>query len=197
MNPHASGSPFILGWHRSARRVPSPNQDQRESEAKVDMIVVHAISLPPGDFGGPCIEALFTNTLDPSHHPSLAGLETLRVSAHFLIDRAGTLTQYVPVEARAWHAGVSSFGGVTACNHRSIGIELEGTDDSPFTAAQYHSLEKLCAALMREHPGITLARIVGHLDIAPGRKTDPGACFDWIRLRAGVVARRLSAPTQE
>jgi AmpD protein len=196
MNPRASGSPFLLGWHQAARRVQSPNQDQRAAEAKIDMIVVHAISLPPGDFGGPCIDALFTNTLDPAHHPALAGLDTLRVSAHFLIDRAGALTQYVPLEARAWHAGVSSFGGVTACNHRSIGIELEGTDDVPFTEAQYHSLEALCAALMLEYPDITLARIVGHVDIAPGRKTDPGPCFDWIRLRAGVRARRVSASSE-
>jgi len=160
------------------------------------MIVVHAISLPPGEFGGDCVDALFMNSLDPSHHPAFAGLDELRVSAHFLIDRAGALTQYVPVEARAWHAGISSFGGVTACNHRSIGIELEGTDDVPFTEAQYHSLEALCAALMLEYPDITLARIVGHVDIAPGRKTDPGPCFDWIRLRAGVRARRVSASSE-
>jgi AmpD protein len=135
---------------------------------------------------------LFTNALDTAEDPRLAGLGMLRVSAHFLIDRGGALTQYVPLQARAWHAGVSSFGGQEGCNHRSIGIELEGTDETPFTDAQYAALRALCAALMQVYPRITPARIVGHSDIAPGRKTDPGPCFDWIRLRAAILTQQLS-----
>ncbi len=183
---------FSNGWHSTARRIPSPNQDERVGTAEVDMIVVHAISLPPGQFGGSCIDALFTNALDTAEDPRLAGLGMLRVSAHFLIDRGGALTQYVPLQARAWHAGVSSFGGQEGCNHRSIGIELEGTDETPFTDAQYAALRALCAALMQVYPRITPARIVGHSDIAPGRKTDPGPCFDWIRLRAAILTQQLS-----
>lgn len=193
MNAGLPESPFSSGWHSAARRIPSPNQDERAVTAEVDMIVVHAISLPPGEFGSGCIDALFTNALDTAEDPRLAGLGSLRVSAHFLIDRGGALTQYVPLQARAWHAGVSSFGGQEGCNHRSIGVELEGTDETPFTDAQYAVLRTLCVALIQAYPRITHARIVGHSDIAPGRKTDPGVCFDWVRLRAAILAQQLSS----
>lgn len=156
------------------------------------MIVVHAISLPPGQFGTGHVDRLFTNLLDHTAHPAYAALEGLKVSAHFLIDRLGVFTQYVSLEQRAWHAGESSFAGLKACNHRSIGIELEGSDEVPFTAAQYACLAMLCADLRQLHPAITLARIVGHSDIAPGRKTDPGPYFDWVALRAAVATAGFS-----
>ena len=149
------------------------------------IVVVHGISLPPGEFGGEAIARLFTNTLDPNAHPSFVAIARLRVSAHFLIRRDGELVQFVGCSERAWHAGVSSWKGRERCNDFSIGIELEGTDEKPYAAAQYTMLARLVRALKRVYP---IAAVVGHSDIAPGRKTDPGQAFDWARLA------RLTAP---
>ncbi|MSR14368.1 MAG: 1,6-anhydro-N-acetylmuramyl-L-alanine amidase AmpD [Gammaproteobacteria bacterium] len=182
-------SEFTEGWWSAAERRPSPNHDLRPPHT-VDMLVVHAISLPPGEYGSAAISALFCNTLDYGAHPYYSGLQGLKVSAHFLIERDGRLTQYVSVLHRAWHAGVSRFSGQNACNNRSIGVELEGCDDDPFTPAQYLSLGRLTAALFGQFPALSLARIVGHADIAPDRKTDPGPLFDWIGFRAAVAAAR-------
>lgn len=158
----------------------------------MDLLVIHSISLPPGQFGGPHVDALFTNTLDPDGHPYFKEIEGLRVSAHALVRRDGDLTQYVSFLDRAWHAGQSSFQGRERCNDFSIGIELEGADDVPFEPAQYERLAELIRLLRREWPAITPDRIVGHSDIAPERKTDPGPAFDWQHLRVlvGAVPRR-------
>ena len=164
-----------------ARFVASPNCDERPAGEMVSLIVVHAISLPPDEFGGPGIEALFTNTLDPDAHPYYREIEGVRVSAHFLIRRDGELLQFVPCDLRAWHAGVSSWRGRERCNDFSIGVELEGSDGRAFESAQYETLNRLIAALKQLYP---LEAIVGHSDIAPGRKTDPGPNFDWSRLSA-------------
>ena len=171
-----------------ARYVPSPNCNDRPPATPVDLIVVHGISLPPGEFGGPWLEALFTNALEPAVHPYFEAIQGLRVSAHLLIRRTGEIVQYVPFQRRAWHAGESCYGGKRNCNDFSIGIELEGTNEIPYTAVQYQQLAQAIAALMRVYPAITPARIVGHADIAPGRKTDPGPAFDWKRLRQAVAA---------
>lgn len=157
----------------------SPNFDQRPKGVPISLVVVHGISLPPGEFGGPWIDALFTNTLDATAHPFFAEIAGMRVSSHLLIRRDGSLVQYVPLGKRAWHAGVSSFQGRESCNDFSIGIELEGTDDIPYEDAQYRQLADLVSLLMESFPEITPARVVGHSDVAPGRKTDPGAAFDW------------------
>jgi AmpD protein len=175
---------------RGAKRVRSPNQDARPAGAPIDLLVVHGISLPPGRFGGPHIERLFTNRLDPEAHPFFATIAGLEVSSHLLVRRDGAVVQFVPFGARAWHAGASEFAGRARCNDFSIGIELEGTDAAPYTARQYARLAQLARLLMRAYPGITWRRIVGHSDIAPGRKTDPGPSFDWRRLRALLVAPR-------
>ncbi len=172
------------GWLDAARRVPSPNQDARPPGCRPELIVVHNISLPPGEFGGPHIEALFTNRLDPGAHPYFAGIAGLRVSAHLLIRRDGALVQFVPFGRRAWHAGVSCWRGRPACNDFSVGIELEGTDDRPYGDAQYTRLAAVVTALRRHYPSLTADALAGHCDIAPGRKTDPGPAFDWDRLRA-------------
>jgi AmpD protein len=150
---------------------------------------VHGISLPPGDYGGPWIDALFTNTLDPAVHPYFREIAALRVSAHVLIRRDGEVVQYVPFEQRAWHAGQSRYGGRECCNDFSIGIELEGDDDHPYEAAQYRVLAEVCRALIRAYPALSPPRIVGHSDISPGRKTDPGPHFDWPRLHALLAAQ--------
>lgn len=180
------------GWWPSADHRVSPHADERSAGAGVDLLVIHAISLPPDEFGGPEVDALFMGCLDPLAHPALAGLMGLRVSAHFLIRRTGQVVQYVDVRRRAWHAGVSCFGGQEACNDRSVGIELEGTDRSRFTSAQYRSLAVLAVDLLKTFPSITPARIVGHADIAPGRKTDPGRWFDWVGFRAAVLGLLIS-----
>jgi len=168
-----------------ARQIPSPNHDARPAGTNITLVVVHAISLPPGEFGGDGIERLFTNRLDPGAHPYFATVATLKVSSHFLIRRDGTLVQFVSCADRAWHAGVSAWNGRQRCNDFSIGVELEGTDENPYTAAQYAVLARLAKALRRRYP---IADVVGHSDIAPGRKTDPGPAFDWVRFR------RLVAP---
>jgi len=168
-------------WLAGARRVVSPNQDARPAGAVARLIVVHSISLPPGQFGGDAIERLFTNRLDPAEHPSFRAVHDLRVSAHFLIRRDGELVQFVATSMRAWHAGVSCWRGRERCNDFAIGIELEGADDQAFTDAQYEGLGMLVRALRGRHP---IEAVVGHADIAPGRKSDPGPCFDWRRLGA-------------
>ena len=165
------------------RVVRSPNQDARPRGTKITLLVVHSISLPPGEFGGDAIERLFTNRLDPAAHPYFREIAGLKVSSHFLIRRDGELVQFVPVGRRAWHAGVSSWRGRERCNDFSVGVELEGTDDGPFTGAQYARLARLVAALRARHP---LRDIAAHSDIAPGRKTDPGPRFDWPRVLAAL-----------
>jgi len=167
------------GWIEGARRIDSPNQDARPAQTTISMIVVHAISLPPSHFGSDDIVRLFTNTLDPAAHPYFSQISALRVSAHFLIRRDGELIQFVACEKRAWHAGASSWQGRERCNDFSIGVELEGCDDQPFEDLQYRQLVALLVALRKRYP---IEVVVGHSDIAPGRKTDPGPCFDWLRL---------------
>jgi len=172
------------GWYGAARRIDSPNCDTRPLETDITLLVVHNISLPPGQFGGLGVEQLFTNRLDPGAHPYYATIDTLRVSSHFFIRRDGELIQFVPCAKRAWHAGASSWCGRERCNDFSVGVELEGSDDQPFTDAQYARLNELIRALRVAYPA--LVAIAGHSDIAPGRKTDPGPYFDWKR----VVWRR-------
>jgi len=178
------------GLVRGARQVPSPNSDARPPGCEPELIVIHGISLPPGEFGGPWIDRLFTNSLDPDAHPYFREIAGLRVSCHLLVRRDGELVQYVPLNRRAWHAGASCYAGRECCNDFSVGIELEGLDDVPYTDAQYRLLDVLLPELRRALPGLARAPVVGHSDIAPGRKTDPGMAFDWHRLRAGggVVA---------
>ncbi len=161
------------------RQVASPNCDQRPTGTAIDLVVIHNISLPPGEFSGDSIEHLFTNTLDCSIHPYYASLRGLRVSSHFLLRRDGTPIQFVACTQRAWHAGESSWRGRNACNDYSIGIELEGTDEVAFTEQQYAMLNALLAALKQRYP---IAGIAGHSEIAPSRKTDPGPHFDWSRV---------------
>lgn len=174
----------VTGLIATARQVPSPNCDERPADMAPELIVIHGISLPPGEFGGPWIDALFTNTLDPAAHPYFQEIHQLRVSSHLLIRRDGELVQYVPLHRRAWHAGVSSHCGRERCNDFSIGIELEGTDELPYTPVQYQMLGTVIAALRAAYPALAAGQIAGHSDIAPGRKTDPGPCFDWPRLYA-------------
>jgi len=175
------------GWLTGVRRVPSANASERPDPREISLLVIHNISLPPGEFGGGFVEQLFLNCLDCSLHPYFEEhLRGLEVSAHVFIDRAGRITQFVPFHLRAWHAGRSSFCGRENCNDFSIGIELEGTDELPYTAAQYEALVEVTAALMRNYPEIAPDRIVGHSDIAPGRKTDPGPAFDWDAFRRAL-----------
>lgn len=169
------------GLVAEARQILSPNCDERPGNAPVSLIVIHNISLPPRQFGGPGIEQLFTNRLDPDEHPYYRDIHQRRVSAHFLIRRDGELLQFVPCGERAWHAGVSQWRGRERCNDFSIGIELEGCDDLPFEEAQYQVLKALVDVLRTAYP---IEGIAGHSDIAPGRKTDPGEHFDWRRLPA-------------
>lgn len=168
------------GWLDDVRRVPSPNFDARPDAEVPSLLVVHAISLPPDQFGGPGVEQLFTNSLRGDEHPYYAEIEHLRVSAHFFIRRDGELIQFVSVRDRAWHAGVSRWKGRERCNDFSIGVELEGCDTLVFEDAQYLCLVRLAGCLLKEFSSLDLA---GHSDVAPGRKTDPGPCFDWTLLR--------------
>ena len=176
------------GLAASARFLASPNFDDRPDNASIDALIIHAISLPPNCYGDRYVEQLFTNQLNANDHPYFVGICELRVSAHFFIDRCGNLTQFVPTTKRAWHAGVSSFDGRNQVNDFSIGIELEGCDDDLFEATQYHCLSKLSRGLMAIYPGLTKDSIVGHSDIAPGRKTDPGPHFDWQRYLSSLPA---------
>jgi N-acetyl-anhydromuramoyl-L-alanine amidase len=171
------------GWLSGVRQVASPNCDVRPPGTAINLLVIHSISLPPGEFGGDAIERLFTNTLDMDAHPYYAQLRDLKVSAHFLILRDGTVIQFVPCGKRAWHAGVSSWRGRARCNDFSIGVELEGDDDTPFDDQQYVALARLTRRLQRTYP---IRTVVGHADIAPERKTDPGPHFDWSRYLASV-----------
>jgi len=167
------------GWAAGVRRVESPNCDDRPVGTEITLLIVHSISLPPGEYGGDSIEKLFTNRLDPDAHPYFREIEGLRVSAHFLIRRDGRLIQFVPVYRRAWHAGASSWRGRGACNDFSVGVELEGRDEGAFEEAQYLALEQLVARL---RSALALRDIAAHSDVAPGRKTDPGPGFAWARL---------------
>lgn len=158
---------------------PSPNRDSRPAGTQIELLVIHNISLPPGHFGGLWVKALFHNTLPADAHPYFASIVNLRVSAHLFLGRDGTAIQFVPLAERAWHAGMSSFQGRERCNDFSIGIELEGTDDLIYTQAQYRQLARLTRVIQARYPAISRDRILGHSDIAPGRKTDPGPAFDW------------------
>jgi N-acetyl-anhydromuramoyl-L-alanine amidase len=181
--------PDAAGIVRIARQVPSPNQDERPEGSGIRLVVIHGISLPPGRYGGPGIVELFTNRLDRTAHPYYATIAALRVSAHFLIRRDGELIQFVSCAARAWHAGASTWCGADRCNDFSIGIELEGADDDAYDDAQYATLIPLVAALRARY---AIEDVVGHSDIAPARKTDPGPRFDWSRLpgaRRAVLER--------
>ena len=172
------------GLLAGARQVLSMHFDARPAGVLPELLVVHGISLPPGEFGGPWIDRLFTGTLPWDVHPYFKQIEGLRASAHALIRRDGQIVQYVPFGERAWHAGQSAYRGRTACNDFSIGVELEGTDDTPYTDAQYQALAALSAALLAVYPSLSAQAIAGHSDVSPGRKTDPGATFDWARFRA-------------
>lgn len=174
-------SPWQDGWYLPAQQIASPNQDARADGVAIDLVVIHSISLPPGEYGGDGVAQLFTNRLNPDEHPYYAAIAGLKVSSHFFIRRDGALIQFVPVTARAWHAGVSSWEGRERCNDFSVGIELEGDDDTPFEAAQYASLQSLLGALAQHYP---IRAVTSHAHIAPGRKTDPGPCFDWGPVRA-------------
>jgi AmpD protein len=174
------------GLLRPAQQRPSPNQDERPEGASPELIIVHGISLPPGEYGGDQIESLFTNCLNWNAHPYFQEIEGLKVSAHLLIRRCGMVIQFVPFGRRAWHAGESSFRGRSCCNDFSIGIELEGTDDEPYTDAQYRHLTDAIRAIMKSCPQISPRQIAGHCDVSPGRKTDPGPAFDWLRLYDGL-----------
>jgi AmpD protein len=171
------------GYARGVLQVASPNCDDRPPNTAITLVVVHGISLPPGDFGGDAIERLFTNRLDPAAHPYFAAIAALRVSSHFLVRRDGALVQFVSCARRAWHAGQSCWRGVDRCNDYSIGIELEGTDTDAYEDGQYAMLARLCHALMRRYP---IEDVAGHSDIAPSRKTDPGPAFDWTRLERAL-----------
>jgi len=172
----------------NVRQIASPNCDSRPAGVEPDLIVVHGISLPPGEFGGPWIDRLFTNALPPEAHPYFAAVASQRVSSHLVIRRDGAITQYVSFAQRAWHAGQSSYNNREACNDFSIGVELEGTDTLAYEAVQYQALTDVVAALCAAYPMLTPARLVGHSDIAPGRKTDPGPAFDWPHARRLIAA---------
>lgn len=184
-----------LQWHAATglicgprvRQVLSPHHDARPAGQQPELVVIHGISLPPGDYGGPGVEQLFTGNLPVDAHPYYAGIAALRVSAHVFIRRDGELVQCVPLHRRAWHAGVSTFAGRSACNDFSIGIELEGSDDEAYADAQYEVLLALLQLLQQAWPVLQGPRLVGHSDIAPGRKTDPGPAFDWQRLRSALA----------
>lgn len=175
---------MIVPW---ARQEPSPNRSSREG-AEVTAAVLHHISLPPGEFGGPWVVAFFQNRLDPAAHPFFREVEAMRVSAHFFVDRRGEVTQLVDTDDKAWHAGVSSLGAEPDVNRFSVGIELEGDEVTPYTDAQYGALERLLRDLRAAHPRLAPERVVGHEHVAPGRKRDPGPLFDWNRLRSALAA---------
>lgn len=178
--PYAIDKGRLLG----IRQKDSPNQSERPAPAEVSLLVIHNISLPPGEFGTPCVEQLFCNSLNQDLHPYFKEIAHLKVSAHLFIARDGSVVQFVSFDKKAWHAGQSEFHGRANCNDFSIGIELEGTDHMPFTDVQYAVLTEVTNALIQAYPSLILERIVGHSDIAPGRKTDPGPCFDWKRYKS-------------
>lgn len=170
------------GLINEARQQPSPNCDSRPDESDIALIVIHGISLPPGKFGGDYIDQLFCNQLNPNEHPYFNEISELKVSSHILVRRDGEIVQYVPLNKRAWHAGVSKYNERECCNDFSIGIELEGDDETPYTDIQYHVLSTLIKNLSSEYPNLNKQTIAGHCEIAPGRKTDPGKAFDWVIL---------------
>ncbi|RYF68269.1 MAG: 1,6-anhydro-N-acetylmuramyl-L-alanine amidase AmpD [Comamonadaceae bacterium] len=182
----AADSPWNGGWHRAAHQLASPNCGERPVEARsaIDLIVVHSISLPPGDYGTGAVQQLFTNALDWDAHPYFQSIRGLTVSSHFFIERTGRLWQLVDCDQRAWHAGQSAYRGRTQCNDDSIGIELEGLEGQTFEASQYDALTWLCRDIAQRYP---IAHIAGHEHIAPGRKQDPGPGFDWPRLQGGLT----------
>ncbi len=175
---------MIIEQHRltTAKQIPSPNYDDRPNPVDISLLVIHCISLPPGEFDNPYINQLFCNVLDPDAHPYFKEIHQLTVSAHLLIKRDGSCIQYVPFNKRAWHAGKSSYQGKERCNDFSIGIELEGTESIPYTEAQYIQLAEVIDSLLKAYPNLSKQQITGHSDIAPGRKNDPGASFDWQRI---------------
>ena len=187
----AAGTLWREGWYAFARRLDSPNFSARPAGAAIDLVVVHSISLPPGVYGGDAIEQFFTNRLDWDAHPYFQQIRGLEVSAHFLVRREGELLQFVSCDARAWHAGSSSWQGRADCNDFSVGIELEGLEGERFEPAQYAALAGLIDALARRYP---IAAVAGHEHVAPGRKNDPGAGFDWTRLRALLGTTDLGFP---
>ena len=172
------------GWYRFARRLASPNVGARPAQALVDLIVLHSISLPPGQYGGDEVQQLFTNSLDWSAHPYFRTIEGMQVSSHFFVRRDGQLWQFASCDDRAWHAGASHWRGRDNCNDFSIGIELEGLEGGPFESVQYDTLASVCAALAQRYP---IRHVAGHEHVAPGRKQDPGPGFDWPRLRASLA----------
>ncbi len=174
------------GLIRPAEQCPSPNQDDRPEGCEPELIIIHGISLPPGEFGGPSVEQLFTNCLDWEAHPYFAEIRDLKVSSHVFIRRDGSLIQFVPFSRRAWHAGASCYRDREDCNDFSIGIELEGEDETPYTERQYEVLVKTIAALQATYTNLCARRIAGHCDVAPNRKSDPGPAFDWLRLYDGL-----------
>lgn len=174
------------GLLEGVRQVLSPHFDARPAGVQPELIVMHGISLPPGEFGGPWIDRLFSGGLPREGHPYFAEIHGMRVSSHLLVRRDGELVQYVPFGMRAWHAGASQYEGRSACNDFSIGIEMEGADDTPYEAAQYVAAARAIDALLAAYSGLSAERIVGHSDIAPGRKTDPGPAFDWGLLRESI-----------
>ena len=186
--PAACRSAWRAGWLRGARRIVSPNFGPRPDATAIDLVVIHSISLPPGQFGGDAIERLFMNRLDPAAHRSFEAVAGLRVSAHFLVRRDGSLIQFVSCDERAWHAGVSAWRGRSDCNDFSIGIELEGREGDRFESAQYERLGATLASIAAHYP---IRAVVGHEHVAPGRKNDPGPGFDWAELERRVHALRL------
>lgn len=187
--PFSADGLWADGWLRAARRCPSPNVGARPPGMAVELLVIHSISLPPGQYGGDCVQRLFTNTLDCDAHPYFHLLRGLQVSAHFFIRRTGELWQFAPVQARAWHAGASCWQGRAQCNDFSLGVELEGLEHQPFEPAQYAALAALCQRLPAVCP--QLRAVAGHEHIAPGRKQDPGRAFDWPRLAGDLRASGL------
>jgi AmpD protein len=171
------------GWLESVEVIKSPNFDARPENCSIKLVVVHGISLPPGEYGGGHIQNFFCNQLDPSAHEYFASICSMTVSAHCLVERDGNIVQFVSFQGRAWHAGESAWRGEAACNNYSVGIELEGCDDQAYADAQYHSLAGLITALRTRYPDIDINGVTGHSDIAPGRKTDPGPAFDWEKLK--------------
>ncbi len=188
----------VTGWCSGVRHCPSAHCNERP-QGEISLLVLHNISLPPGQFGTGKVQEFFTSGLNASEHAYFAGIVDMRVSAHFFIERDGQISQFVSCLQRAWHAGVSSFAGRDNCNDFSLGIELEGTDDLPYSEAQYDALVPLVQQLLAAYPALSVERICGHSDIAPGRKTDPGPAFDWPRLRTALLAApvAVASPIKE
>lgn len=186
----------VTGWCSGVRHCPSAHCNERP-QGEISLLVLHNISLPPGQFGTGKVQEFFTSGLNASEHTYFAGIVDMRVSAHFFIERDGQISQFVSCLQRAWHAGVSSFAGRDNCNDFSLGIELEGTDDLPYSDAQYDALVPLVQQLLAAYPALSVERICGHCDIAPGRKTDPGPAFDWPRLRTALLAGPVASPIKE